>query len=113
MLLICQLQQTILGPTVFGTRPIVLCIFWLRRQLLDLVPLPPQEVPPLLLLPHHQRVDHPPVDLIQALALGPRQVLGPLLQALRQVLDPPLLLPLVLLVLGTHAIMRRGWRGRL
>ena len=97
---------------MFGTRPIVLCIFWLRRQLLDLVPLPPQEVP-LLLLPHHQRVDHPPVDLIQALALGPRQVLDPLLLALRRVLDPPLLLPLVLLVLGTHAIMPREWHGRL
>ena len=84
------------------------CIFWLRRQLLDhRLPLPPQEVP-LLLLPHHQRVDHPPVDLILALALGPRQVL-----ALRQVLDPPLLLPLVLLVLGTHAIMPREWHGRL
>jgi hypothetical protein len=58
-------------------------------------------------------VDHPPVDLILALALGPRQVLGPLLLALRQVLDPPLLLPLVLLVLGTHAIMLREWRCRM
>lgn len=98
------------GPVLLamlpGTKPMVPCIFWLRRQLLDLVPLLPLQEP-LLLLPHHQRVDHPPVDLIQALALGP------LLLALRQVLDPPLLLPLVLLVLGTHAIMLREWRCRM
>jgi len=124
--------MSVLGPMIVpGTRPIPLCIFWLPPQLQDLIrlqllllPLPlPLLLPPLpqdlLLLPHHQRVDHPPVDLIQALVLALVLALNPLLLALalllalRQALDPLLVLPLVLLGIGLGVIVRKQLRGRL
>uniref|UniRef100_A0A6C0AQ46 Uncharacterized protein n=1 Tax=viral metagenome TaxID=1070528 RepID=A0A6C0AQ46_9ZZZZ len=137
--------MSVLGQMiVHGTKPMPLCIFWLPPQLQDLIrlqllllPLPhphplPLLLPPLLpqdhlLLPHHQLVDHPPVDLIQALVLALVLALNPLLLAhhqalalalalllaLRQALDPLLVLPLVLLGLGAGVIVRKQLRGRL